>query len=164
MAESSEHSVQTDANPEYKHSFHWDLDFSLNIGEHNRRFFDELEEQRIMGNVCPDCGDIFVPPRAVCPTCLAEPDEWVELEQEAVLESYTVCFFDFRNMPEPPYITGVVRIGDASTPILHFIDGIDYDEPHDLIGKIEKGDRLEPVWSDERTGDIQDISHFTPLE
>lgn len=161
---STDNTVETTTNDEYKYSFHWDLDFSLNIGETNKRFFDELEEKRIMGNMCPDCGNVFVPPRPVCDECLEPAEEWVEVEQEGVVESYTVCFFEFRNMPEPPYITAVIRLGESSTCMLHFIEGIEYGEPHDLIGSLEKGTRVEPVWSDDRTGTIRDIDHFTPVE
>lgn len=158
-----EQSIQTEpTHPEYKKSFHWDLDFSLNIGETNKRFFDGLEEQRILGTVCPECGDVFVPPRSVCDECFVEADEWTEVEQRGVLESYTVCFFEFRNMPEPPYTTGVIRLGESATCMLHFLDEIEYDEPHDLIGSVEKGTEVEPVWADEREGDIRDIEYFRP--
>ncbi|WP_435361854.1 Zn-ribbon domain-containing OB-fold protein [Haloarchaeobius sp. DFWS5] len=165
MPSSGENSVQTTAsNAEYKYNFHWDLDFSLNIGETNKRFFEALEEKTIEGNVCPECGNVFVPPRSVCDECFVPADEWVEVEQEGVVESYTVCFFQFTNMPEPPYITAVIRLGDAATCMLHFVEGIEYDDPEDLIGSIEKGTRVEPVWSDDRTGSIRDIDHFRPIE
>ncbi|WP_435158243.1 Zn-ribbon domain-containing OB-fold protein [Haladaptatus sp. DFWS20] len=150
-------------HPEYKKSFHWDLDFSLNIGETNKRFFDGLEEKLILGTKCPECGDVFVPPRSVCDECFVEADEWVEVEQRGVLESYTVCFFEFRNMPEPPYMTGVIRLGESATCLLHFLDDIEYEDPHDLIGSVEKGTAVEPVWANERKGDIRDIEYFRPI-
>jgi uncharacterized OB-fold protein len=151
-------------HPEYKYPFHWDLDFSLNIGETNRRFFDELEEKRIMGTKCPECGDVFVPPQSVCVECYTKADEWVEVEQKGVLESYTVCFFEFRKMPEPPYVTGVIRVGDSAICMMHFIEEIEYDEPMDLVDKLEKGQEVEPVWSDDRSGDIFDIDHWRIAE
>ncbi|WP_458210637.1 Zn-ribbon domain-containing OB-fold protein [Haladaptatus sp. NG-SE-30] len=165
MVERSDRSVQTsDENSEHKYSFHWNLDFSLNIGETNRKFFDALKEKEIHGTKCPECDDVFVPPRSVCPKCFVEAEEWVNVEQRGVIESYTVCFFEFRNMPEPPYITAVIRVGESATCLLHFIEGIEYEDPQDLIGSVEKGTEVEPVWADQREGHIRDIDHFRPVE
>jgi uncharacterized OB-fold protein len=166
MAEELDSSVQTDdVKSEYKYPFHWDLDFSLNIGEDNRKFFDAIEDKRILGKQCPECGATFVPPQSVCVECYVETDEWVEVEQHGVVESYTVCFFDFSdNLPEPPYITAAIRVDDSDICMLHFIDDIEYDGHDELVEKLHKGTEVEPVWADEREGDIRDISHWRPLE
>jgi uncharacterized OB-fold protein len=165
MSEELDPDTATDEiKPEYKYSFNWDIDFSLNIGEDNRRFFEELENKRIMGNTCPECGDIFVPPQSVCVDCFVETDEWVEVDQTAVVESFTACFFEFENMPEPPYITGVLRVGDSAIQMMHFIEGIEYEDHYDLVDQLSKGDKVEPVWRDEPEGDIFDIQHFEPVE
>ncbi|WP_336133617.1 Zn-ribbon domain-containing OB-fold protein [Natronomonas amylolytica] len=147
----------------YEKTFRWELDFSLNLGETDRKFFEGLKEKRILGKECPDCGRVFVPPQPYCDECFARTDEWVEMEQEAVVESYTVTFRQFRNMPEPPYINGAIKIGDSATSLLHFIGGIDYDEPEDLIDEVSSGTVVEPVWDDDRDGDILDIKHFEPV-
>lgn len=148
----------------YEMAFRWELDFQLNIGESDRRFFEGLKEKRILGNRCPDCGKVYVPPQTYCDECFVEPDEWIEQGPEGVLESYTVTFRQFRNMPEPPYVNGVVRVGASETCFLHFVGGIDYDEPEDLIDAVEAGTRVRPVWREEREGDIQDIKYFTPVD
>lgn len=148
----------------YQKTFSWELDFSLNLGETDRKFFEGLKEKRILGKQCPDCGRTFVPPQPYCDECFAKTDEWVEMENEAVIESYTVTFRQFRNMPEPPYVNGAIRVGDSVTSLLHFIGGIDYDEPEDLIEKVSSGMTVEPVWQDEPEGDILDIEHFQPVK
>lgn len=148
----------------YEKNFRWELDFGLNLGETDRRFFEGLTEKRILGNTCPDCGTVFVPPQPYCDECFVEPDEWVEMDQVGTLESYTVTFRKFRNMPDPPYVNGVIRIGDSATCFLHFVGGLEYDEPEDLIDAVHSGMRVEPVWRDEPSGDIQDIEYFKPLE
>jgi len=43
------------------------------------RFFAELANERFMTTRCPACGITFFPPRTVCPDCLGEELEWVEL-------------------------------------------------------------------------------------
>jgi uncharacterized OB-fold protein len=147
----------------YQKTFRWELDFSLNLGDTDRKFFEALKEKRILAKECPDCGRKFVPPQPYCDECFVAADEWVEMEQEAVIESYTVTFRQFRNMPEPPYANGAIRVGDSVTSLLHFIGGIDYDEPEDMIDKLSSGMTVEPVWADDREGDILDIKHFKPV-
>jgi hypothetical protein len=148
----------------YEKAFRWELDFRLNIGETDQRFFEGLQEKRILGNECPECGNVFVPPQSYCDTCFVEPDEWSEQGPEAVLESWTVTFRKFRNMPDPPYLNGVVRVGDSETCFLHFVGGVEYDEPEDLLDVVESGTRVRPVWRDDREGDIRDIEYFEPVE
>lgn len=147
----------------YQKTFRWELDFSLNLGDTDRKFFEGLKEKRILGKECPDCGRIFVPPQPYCDECFTETDEWVEMDQEAVIESYTVTFRQFRNMPAPPYANGAIRVGDSATCMLHFIGGIDYDEPEKMIDELSSGMTVEPVWVDEPEGDILDIKHFKPV-
>ena len=165
MAEELDEETSTnEIQPEYKYPFHWDLDFSLNIGEINRRFFDELEDKKLMGNKCPECGDLFVPPQPVCVECYVENNEWVEVDHRGVLESYTVCYFEFRKMPEPPYVTGVIRVDDSAICMMHFVEEIEYDDPMDIVDQLEKGQAVEPVWADERDGDIFDMDHWRIAE
>lgn len=42
------------------------------------RFFEELANGRFMTTRCPACGAFF-PPRTICPDCLGDELEWVEL-------------------------------------------------------------------------------------
>lgn len=147
----------------YEKAFSWNLDFRLNVGETDRRFFEGLKEKRILGNRCPECGNVYVPPQTYCDECFVEPDEWVEQDPEGILESYTVTFREFRNMPEPPYVNGVIRIGDSETCFLHFVGGIDYESPEDLLESVESGMRVRPVWREDREGDIRDIEYFEPI-
>jgi uncharacterized OB-fold protein len=148
----------------YQKEFRWELDFSLNLGDADRKFFEGLQEKRILGKKHTDSGRVFVPPQPYDDRTFTATDEWVEMEQKGVIESYTVTFRQFRNMPEPPYVNGAIRIGDSETCLLHFIGGLDADDPEAMIEEISSGMTVEPVWSDERDGDILDIKHFEPVE
>jgi len=165
MAEEKVESVTTDeVDSEYKYNFHWDLDFSLNIGEVNRKFFEAMKDKRILGNTCEECKGLFVPPQPICIECYEETDEWVEVEQHGVVESWTVCFREWGDLPEPPYITAAIRIADSEHTMLHFIDDIEYEDHNDLNQKLHKGTEVEPVWAEEREGHILDITHWRPVE
>lgn len=39
-------------------------------------------------------------------------------------------------MPELPYITAVIKVGDSATCLLHFIQEIEYDDPHGTVNLV----------------------------
>jgi len=48
--------------------------------------------------------------------------------------------------------------------MMHFIEEIEYDDPMDIVDRLEKGQAVEPVWADERDGDIFDMDHWRIAE
>lgn len=146
----------------YKKEYSWNLDFAVNLGDVHRRFFEGLEDKELVGNECPDCGNVFIPPQPHCDECFTENEGWVVTDGSGVIDSFVVTYFKFRNMPEPPYVTGVIRVGDSETGMLHFVGGIDYDDAEELMQKVETGMEVKPVWAEDRDGSIQDIEYFEP--
>lgn len=146
----------------YKKEYSWNLDFAVNLGDVHRRFFEGLEEKRILGNACPECGNVFVPPQPHCDECFVETTDWRQTDGTGVIDSYVVTYFQFRNMPEPPYVTAAIRIGDSEKSLLHFVGGVEYDDGEELMERVDTGMEVEPVWSDDRDGSIQDIEYFEP--
>lgn len=53
------------------------------------KFTDYLEEGKIYGTVCRECGHIQFPPRAHCARCLSSQFEWKQLSGDCVLITYT---------------------------------------------------------------------------
>lgn len=47
-----------------------------------KRFYDELENGKIMGRKCTRCGAVEYPPRFICNTCGNLETEWVEMSGE----------------------------------------------------------------------------------
>ena len=41
-------------------------DFNFWVGRYLDKFFDNLENKKLVGNKCPKCDDVFVPPRKIC--------------------------------------------------------------------------------------------------
>lgn len=149
---------------EYRKGFNWNVDFEVNLGDLYGEFFEALEDKRLLARECPDCGKTFLPPQPHCDECFIETEGWKEMEQEGTLVSYTVTHFKFLNMPEPPYVTGVVSINGSDTSMLHFVEPAEAETAEAMADELNRGDRVVPVWADERTGDIQDISHFQVVQ
>lgn len=93
-----------------------------------------LDEGKLMGSRCVETGEIFIPPRTICPRTYSTNMEWVELSGKGKLVAFTAVYigttamiqagFDRRN----PYVTGIVELDEGprfSAQIL----GVDAKEP-----------------------------------
>jgi uncharacterized OB-fold protein len=53
------------------------------------KFWEGLKEGKVYATKCKDCGKIYFPPSVDCPECLSATLEWVELSNEAEIETFT---------------------------------------------------------------------------
>ena len=53
-------------------------------------FFDALKEGKLVNSECPNCKEMFWPPRSICPNCLSDQLEWKELPQEGKLVAFSM--------------------------------------------------------------------------
>ncbi len=56
-------------------------------------FIDFLEDGKVKGTRCKDCGLVFFPPRADCYQCLASNVEWFEVSGSGKLVTYSKLQF-----------------------------------------------------------------------
>jgi uncharacterized OB-fold protein len=55
----------------------------------NLKFYEGLKEGKVYATKCKECGKLYFPPNADCPDCLTTELEWVELSNEAEIETFT---------------------------------------------------------------------------
>lgn len=100
--------------------------------------FDQyIAEHKLMAARCTKCGDVYIPPRAICPKCQSEDMEWVETSGKGKLKAFTVISsgptfmieqgFDRKN----PYISGIVETEEGPR-ISARITGIDPTQPTEI--------------------------------
>jgi uncharacterized OB-fold protein len=115
------------------------------------------DDRKIMGIRCETCDRVYVPPRAVCSRCFGQLNQWVDLAGSGTLLNYTVIHYALPVHPmKPPFAYGIIQMDGADTALTHLLGGVDVDA-------IQLGMRLEPVFREERQGNILDIAHFRPL-
>ena len=140
------------------------LDYSVSLGEKYSQFMEGLVEKKFFANKCTQCHRLYAPVRPFCDICCVETGEPFEIEPKGTVVAYTVYKIKTRNLPDPPFSQGIIKIGEAANSFLHFIGGIEYSDPDELEKKIHVGMAVQPVWAEERTGDILDIAYFKPIE
>jgi uncharacterized OB-fold protein len=55
----------------------------------NLKFYEGLKEGKVYATKCKECGKLYFPPSTDCPDCLTTELEWVQLSNEAELETFT---------------------------------------------------------------------------
>ena len=60
---------------------------SIKLEKVVEKFYEGLEEGKILGRKCPACGAVEFPPVYACNTCGNLETEWVEISGKAVMKS-----------------------------------------------------------------------------
>ncbi|MEW6554588.1 MAG: zinc ribbon domain-containing protein [Actinomycetota bacterium] len=81
-------------------------------------FFSLLERGEFKTTRCAACGETHCPPRVVCPHCLGEDMEWVDLPRQGTLVAFTQQTDAIRcRMPDVLGMVELEGIGNLFTRI-----------------------------------------------
>jgi uncharacterized protein len=122
------------------------------------RYLRGLAEGKVIGQRCPACAKVYVPPRGACPTCGVPTVDDVELPDQGTVTTFCVVNVPFPGQRiAPPYVVAYVLLDGADIPIQHLILGCRPDE-------VRMGMRVAAVWRPrEQWGTTpQNIDHFQP--
>ena len=134
------------------------LDYTYTAGAATTRFLKKVSEGKIVGQKCPKCTAVYVPPRGSCPRCGVATEEEVELVDKGSVESFTIVHIPIPGNPiVPPYVCAMIRLEGANISFLHLIQEID-------LKDIRIGMRVEAVWKDKSEWDttLENIKWFKP--
>ncbi|MFZ0132439.1 MAG: zinc ribbon domain-containing protein [Desulfobacterales bacterium] len=77
-------------------------------------FIDHLEDGRVTGTRCEDCGRAFFPPRADCNTCLTSRMQWFDVTGRGRLVTYSrLGFAPVGFQDDVPYCIALLDYGDV---------------------------------------------------
>ena len=134
------------------------LDYLYAASPEESAFYRGLNEGRILGQRCPTCRKVYVPPRSACPADGTPTAEEVELSQTGTITTFCIVNVPFLGQKIiPPYVSAYVLLDGADIAILHLILGVPADE-------VRMGMRVKAVWKpeDEWTYSLENIDHFEP--
>ena len=136
-------------------------EFAFWVGQYLDKFYDNLENKKIVGNKCPKCGDVFVPPRKICGKCnivIPLEENWLDLPETGELMNYTITAYKVNDRSDrktkKPQIIGIVKIDGSSTGLVYRLLDL---EP----GEIKIGMKMKIEWEENPKGDPSDIKGFT---
>ncbi|GAA2304372.1 OB-fold domain-containing protein [Streptomyces kunmingensis] len=118
------------------------LDYTYSPGGAQSRYINALADNRTVGERCPSCRKVYVPPRGACPTCGVATTDQVEVGPAGTVTTYCIVNVKARNLDiELPYVYAHIALDGADLALHGRIAGIPYDE-------VRMGLRVEPVWSE----------------
>lgn len=121
------------------------------------RYLRALAEGRLLGQRCPVCRKVYVPPR-VCPADGVPTEDEVTLGDHGTVTTFCVVNVPFAGQRrDPPYVVAQILLDGADIPIPHLILGLPADQ-------VRMGMRVAAVWRDRSTWTTtpENIAHFRP--
>ncbi len=134
------------------------LDYLYAASPEESAFYRGLLEGRILGQRCPVCHKVYVPPRSACPVDGVATTDEVELADKGTVTTFCIVNVPFLGQRiTPPYVSAYVLLDGADIAFLHLILDVPAEE-------VRMGMRVEAVWKprDEWGTTIENISHFRP--
>lgn len=118
------------------------LDYTYSPGRAQSAYLEALAGRRVVGERCPSCTKVYVPPRGACPTCGVATDERVEVGPRGTVTTFCVVNIKAKNLDiEVPYVYAHIALDGADLALHARIGGIPYDQ-------VRMGLRVEPVWAE----------------
>ncbi|MFD9261200.1 Zn-ribbon domain-containing OB-fold protein [Streptomyces sp. NPDC059538] len=118
------------------------LDYVYSPGRAQTAYINALSERRTVGERCPSCHKVYVPPRGACPTCGVATTDQVEVGPAGTVTTYCIVNIKAKNLDiEVPYVYAHIALDGAGLALHGRIGGIPYDQ-------VRMGLRVEPVWTD----------------
>jgi uncharacterized OB-fold protein len=124
------------------------------------RFLRGLEQKKLLGEVDPGTGDVYVGVRGVAPVSGLQTTETVEVGPKATITAFCVVHIGFGvNAPPTPFVSGLFLPDGAVVSIY----GTVLEIPHD---QVRIGMRVEPVWvdDDQLTTSMENIKYWRPID
>ena len=121
-------------------------------------YLQALADGRLLGQRCPVCHKVYLPPRGACPTCGVPTTDEVALPGTGIVTTFCVVNVPFTGQRvQPPYVAAAVLIDGADIPFQHLVLGCEPDE-------VRMGMRVKAAWkSREQWGTtMENIDHFEP--
>ena len=137
-------------------------EFNFWVGQYMDRFYDGLEKGKIVGNKCPKCGLVFVPPRKICGKCyeiIPLDQNWIELPNTGTLKNFTITPYKVNDRSirkAKNQVIGMIQIDGSDTALINRLLDI---EPTD----VKIGMKLRIEWNKNPKGNPSDIKGFVRI-
>lgn len=134
------------------------LDYEFTAGRASSRFLKGIAQKKIVGQRCPVCKLVYVPPRGCCPTDGVPTEDEVELPHVGTVTTFCVVNVQFYGQAmELPYVSALILLDGADIPLMHLIQETPAADVH-------MGMRVEALWvADEDLGPtLESIRYFRP--
>jgi len=136
------------------------LTYNFTAGAATTSFLGQMRQGKLVGQRCPQCNNVYVPPRGSCAACGVATVEELELSDKATVESFTIVWIPIPNNPiQPPYVVANLVVDGANISFIHLMSECDNEAVH-------IGQRVQAVWKPREEWDyaMDNIRYFKPID
>jgi uncharacterized protein len=122
------------------------------------KFLRGLADGKLLGQRCPACGKVYIPPRGACPTDGVPTTDEVELPDHGTVTTFCVVNVPYPGQRvTPPYVAAAVLLDGADIPFQHLVLGCEPSE-------VRMGMRVRAFWKPRHKWGttLENIDHFFP--
>jgi uncharacterized protein len=134
------------------------IEYRFTAGAAQSRFLRGIATGRILGQRCPQCGKVYVPPRGACAADGVPTDEEVQVADQGTVTTFCVVNVPFYGQKiKIPYVSATILLDGADIGLMHLLQEVDADQVH-------MGMRVEAVWAprEEWGPTLESIRYFRP--
>ncbi len=134
------------------------MEYTFTPGAASQRFLLGLAAGKLMGQRCPECRKVYVPPRGACPRCGVPTRDEVEVADRGTVTTFCIVRVPSENIDlELPYTAAQILLDGADIPFFALIQECPWDQ-------VRMGMRVEAVWRPEAEWGptFENIRHFRP--
>ena len=134
--------------------------YSYTVGRTTTRFLQAIKEGKIVGQKCPVCLRVYVPPRGSCPKDGVATEEEIELPHTGTVESFTINYLPIPGgAVDPPYVSANIILDGSDIAFMHIISEINH-------SKVRIGMRVKAQWRSKKEWkpSLENIAYFKPLD
>ncbi|HLN06941.1 MAG TPA: OB-fold domain-containing protein [Acidimicrobiales bacterium] len=134
------------------------LEYTVTAGRAQTRFLRGLIDGKFLGERCPRCQKVYVPPRGSCPTDGVATEEVVECAQQGTVTTFCIVNVPFRGQAiQIPYVCAQVLLDGADIPFMALLQEVE-------AGEVRMGMRVEAVWAPpaDRGPSLESLRWFRP--
>lgn len=136
------------------------LHYNFTAGHATARYLTQVKNGKLVGQRCPSCRNVYIPPRGSCAACGVATEEEVVLSDKGTVESFTIVHIPIPGNPiKPPYVIANVVPDGANISFLHLLSECKNED-------VRMGMRVEAVWKDasEWGYAMDNIQYFRPID
>ena len=133
------------------------LEYTFTAGQAQSHFLREVANGRLLGQRCPQCRKVYVPPRGACPTCGVPTSDDVPLKDTGTVTTFCIVNIPFAGQAVPcPYACAFILLDGADIPLFHIVGEAAAEE-------VRMGMRVQAVWDTENMRpSLESIRYFRP--
>jgi uncharacterized OB-fold protein len=134
------------------------LDVVHSVSPEESKYLRALADGKLLGQRCPKCHKVYIPPRGACPVDGVPTTDEVELPDVGTVTTFCVVNVPFLGQRiAPPYVAAYVLLDGADIAFLHLVLGCAADE-------VRMGMRVRAVWkpAEDWGTTLENIDHFAP--